>query len=252
MSEKFNPRELEFDVKHCEPEEMCLECATSALSYSPAGIALRSMEPRFGTWMWEDRERMKQFLPDTDPLMHGPNQAQTVALPMIEFQNAFGYRRFSRAEAKLLYLTHVFHDAHEGVWAQRLGMSHDIAKPQKTRENDILELALNREIVSNILRVEPDHPLIEGMQNVMGDFDGQTFLGRAFTAIEYAGYCENGLRAWALRNHNDLDHQEREMCEQMGRVVVTADVPKLEKYAVEFPYIAMYLDRIRVAERQMR
>lgn len=240
--ETFNAKEIEncFDcTKH-----LCRVCTVEQFALTPDGRGLKDNPPRFSHFMWEDEKRFREFMgPDVDNFAHGPHQADTVALPMIEFQNASNRPHFSEEEARLLYFTHLVHDFHE----YRMG---DIALPDKTRESDIAELAVNREVVKAALNMTDDDPYLIGSQAIMGDFDGETFLGRAFKAGEYVGYLHTGLRAWAMREHSLLDDDERHQAYELGKAVLTKNTPVLVRYADEFPYVKHLLDNNYEAIRQ--
>lgn len=235
---EFNPKELEFCEGACEVPNVCLDCLVQNLDQRQEGQLLREkVGVRYGNWAWDDHQRMIQYIPDCDPVFHGIYQARNIALPMIERGH------FSRAEAKLLMIAHTLHDAHEGIWG-------DIPKPLKTRQNDEQELELNVEIVSSLINEPVDSEFMRDYRRVVGDLDGETHLGRAFSAGEQLGYFLTGIRAWSLRNHNALTEEERGKCEDMGRVVALSCVEKLAALE-EFPLCGDLLEQHAWALREM-
>lgn len=239
MSERYNAKELEFCTS-CEAD-LCMRCAIDKLKNSRYGRLLYNNPPRFGAWAWDNKARFREYMgPDIDPVMHGPHQAVNVALPMVELQNKGYFRRFTREEAKILFLAHILHDAHEGI-------SGDVPAPQKTLQSNLDELELNQTVVADILG---DSPFLPHLREVM-DPRSYSFVGRAFQAGELCGYFLTGLRAWALRNHADLSPEEREKCEDMGRVVILADVSKLAAYD-EYAFVNWLISGNRVAIEEVK
>lgn len=231
----FNPLELEF-CQDCETD-MCRNHAVELLKNSRYGELLAQNEPRFKDFWggkksrWDDIEKFKWLVGnDVDPLMHGAHQADTVALPMITMQNsAYQAQPFTRAEAKMLYLGNIFHDAHEGL-------TGDIAAPDKTAQTYEDELKINLEVVADILGFEPEDDFMRRYRGVVGDLNNWSFAGRAFNIGEKIGYFQTGLRVWAMRNHEDLSDSEKAAAEQMGREVCLACIPAIQRAAHEFIY----------------
>lgn len=177
---------------------------------------------RYGNWAWDDQNRMREFLPDTDPWLHGIYQAQEIAIPFIESEG------FSEKEARLLLTANVYHDMHEHIVG-------DIPKPLKTKESDAEELEINLQVVREILELNEGHPFIQDYRSVMGDLEGWSRVGRAFTAIEQCGYFNTGMNAWFLRNDPELTPEEQAKCEDMGRIVALSCVSKMQASEFEYP-----------------
>lgn len=242
MSE-FNPKSLEYcDTLDCDTFGMCIDCVVRRLENSYEGRLLAWNPPRYAKWVWEDKDRFKQFMgPDVDPFGHGPHQARAVAIPMVELQNMTpGYRPFTKDEAKMLVLGHTLHDAHEGL-------TGDVAYPDKTAQTYEDELKVNLETIRTVLGLPNEDPFIASYRAVVGDLESWSFAGRAFAAGEYCGYFLTGMRAWAMRGHSGLDPNEAALCEDMGREVVSSARRKLESNAHEFAFCQYLLDAHKVA-----
>lgn len=241
---EFNVQQVEF-CGDCHGD-LCKTCAIDMLAESNYGQLLReNVGARYKMWAWTDQRHFIEVMgPDVDPVLHGAHQAETVVKPFVEFQNISNRPHFTYEEANLLYVTNLLHDAHEGL-------TGDIPKPQKTPESDAEELRVNRQVVSDLMGWHPGHPLLEGMQQVMGDVNGTTRIGRAFEAIERCGYLQTGLRAWSMRNHAQLNFSERLRTVAMGRIVSLDSASHLEKYANEFPYVDHLLSTSAPARQEM-
>lgn len=242
--EKFNVQQIEF-CGDCHGD-LCKTCAIDMLAESNYGQLLReNVGARYKMWAWSDQARFIEVMgPDVDPVLHGAHQAETVVKPFVEFQNVSDRPHFTYEEANLLYITNLLHDAHEGL-------TGDIPKPDKTPESDAQELRINRQVVSELMGWRNGHPLLEGMQQIMGDVAGTTRIGRAFEAIERAGYLQTGLRAWSMRNHSQLNFSERFRTVAMGRIVSLDSAAHLLKYANEFPYVDHLLSTNAPALQEM-
>lgn len=241
--ERYNVNQIEF-CDDCR-DDVCRPCATDIMENSEYGRLLREkVQARYSNWWWPDLERFKELMgPDVDPVLHGPHQAEMVVKPFVEFQNLTD-DPFEYTEANLLYITNLFHDAHEGV-------TGDIPKPLKTPESDAEELRVNKNVVMDLMAWPEDHYLLQGMQQIMGDVGGTTRLGRAFEAIERCGYLQTGLRAWSMRHHDNLSYQEKFQSMQMGRIVSLDSTAHLLNFAGEFPYVEYLLNTSAPARQEM-
>lgn len=244
---EYQPGEVQYCL-NCETD-YCGDCIQSTMERSYEGRLLAAMEPRFNAFMWEDVEKFKKYMgDDVDPVKHGIYQATHVALPFIEHQNSMPwFKSFTQEEAKMLYLANVAHDWHEGLEALNRGATTDVEAPKKTDEIYEAELELNLEVVKSIL-----HPTDEWLQSyraVVGDLKGWSHAGRAFNCIERCGYFLTGMKAWSMRNHEDLDDDERLKCREMGHATMTFNLPVLDEYSREFAYPGFLL---RVNESVIR
>lgn len=242
--ERYNVKEVEF-CEGCNVD-LCGPCAFNALRDSRYGDMLKNNPPRFGRWAFEDNQRFIKLLGhDVDPLKHGLHQAYEVAIPFIEAQNNSPWHKpFTPAEAKILFLGNILHDAHEGV-------TGDVALPDKTLASDMEEQLINMTVVAEILGLSQDDPFLKHYESVVWDLEGWSHAGRAFKAIEAVGYVETGLKAWAARNHADLDDDERAKVADMGHAVLTLDTPLLTPYIGEFVYVANVYHRAKTQLDQL-
>lgn len=250
----FNPNELKYDTSEtCDPSEQCIDCIIRSMRNSYEGRLLASNQPRYEDFWggkkstWEDLERFKRFMGnDVDPVLHGPHQAEFVAIPMITAQNAAAnYQPFTREEGKLLVIAHCFHDLHEGL-------TGDIAYPDKTNQTYEDELEVNLECVQKVMFLPADDDFLRRYRGVVGDLEGWSFAGRAFSAGEWCGYFLTGLRAWSMRKHMDLSDDERQAAEIMGREVTLSIIKKVAQAADEFVYCRELLDRSAYALEEMQ
>jgi hypothetical protein len=232
--EKYSTQELKYcaDCTH----DYCSDCVVSLLNQSEYGRLLQEMPPRFAYFAWDDADRFKAYLGnDVDPFKHGEYQAEHVAIPFIEHQNSSPWHQpFSRAEAKMLVIGNVLHDAHEGICG-------DVALPEKDDDVYEAELRTNLEVVSELMGLQHNSDFMKSYRAIVGDLKGWSHAGRAFNAIERCGYFLTGVKAWSLRNHSELDYEEQMKCREMGHAVITNNVPVLAEYSREFAYPAELL-----------
>lgn len=206
----------------------CLECGQEEIADSPAGRLLGAIGVRYSAFAWDDQEKFKRYLgDDVDPVVHGYYQAVNVAIPFVKAQNEGRNRSFTYDEAKDLVLANLYHDVHEAY-------TGDIPYPDKTRESDEAELKVSYSTLAELGM----HPNLNGRINrVMGDFDGETFVGRAFNLVEHIGYLETGLKAWNLRDCPTLTQDEKDRSREMGLKVVASAIPKITDYKWTHSYV---------------
>lgn len=243
--EKYNVQEVRF-CEGCEAD-LCEACAFNSLVNSRYGDLLINNPPRFGRWAFADRQRFIDLIgDDVDPLRHGLYQANSVAVPFINAQNSLPWREhLTRDEAKMLYIGNILHDAHEGL-------TGDIPLPDKTLDSDRREQSINLAVIAEILGPAATDDFLHRYESVVWDLEGWSRAGRAFKAIELVGYVETGLRAWAARNHADLDDDERASVADMGQTVLELDTPLLVPFLMEFTYVQNVYDRATAALKQMK
>lgn len=219
----------------------CAPCVIEDFQQLPEYHLLQANDPRYGKWLWDNKQKFREwFGDDVDPVEHGRHQAEHIAIPLIEYQNREGGQMFTDREAKLLVLTNLVHDYHEGI-------TGDLPAPDKTEDFHKMELRANQEIISKFM----DGFLVMDIEKVMGDFEGKTFVGRAFNAVENLGYFETGIKAWLFKDHPALSVEERGKCYAMGNQVISASVEALEPYRNEFPYVDKVLWDCRKIVREV-
>ena len=229
-----------FECQNCE-QAPCVPCVQTEFSQLPEHTLLEANDPRYGNWLWENKEKFREwFGDDVDPVEHGRHQAEHIAIPLIEYQNREGGQMFTDREAKLLVLTNLVHDYHEGI-------TGDLPAPDKTEDFHKMELRANQEIISKFM----DGFLVMDIEKVMGDFDNKTFVGRAFNAVENLGYLETGLKAWYVRNHPALTLEEAGKSFAMGSTVIKGAYKSLQPYREEFPYVDHVIFTHRGAMREL-
>lgn len=217
-----------------------MECGQDDIEASPAGRLLGAIGVRYSAFAWDDQEKFKRYLgDDVDPVKHGYYQAINVAIPLVRSQNLGTRRSFTYDEAKDLVLTNLYHDVHEAY-------TGDIPYPDKTRESDLAELRVSRDTLAE-LGIHP--ALNQRVNRTMGDFDGETFVGGAFSLGEHIGYLETGLKAWALRESPMLTSEEKERSRDMGIKVVSSAIPKVVeekwRYSYSVDTLMKYTPQIR-------
>ena len=246
--ENFNPSQEMYCQSDCEIASKCLDCVQQDMAASKEGVLLANNPPRYAKWHFEDVGLFRVVMgEDVDPLLHGIYQAKNVALPMIEMQNQMDgrrRRRFSKEEAKLLLLTHVLHDYHEGI-------TGDIAADDKTSDINRNELRVNQQLVARLYNLEADHPFLLKMWETMDetgfDENGDSFVNRAFHAGEQCGYFLTGIKAWSLREHKSLTSEEQAKCKDMGIKVASAAARHLLDNMSDFKYCDYLLGAHAVA-----
>lgn len=241
MEKQFSPKSLE-SCFGCGAH-MCMGCAQESIERSPAGLKLAEIGVRYSRFAWDDTDKFKKYLgDDVDPVKHGLHQAREVAIPLITAQNTSTKTRFTYKQARALVLTNVYHDAHEGY-------TGDVPYPDKTIESDMAELEVNQRVVKEL---GASAVLLGEMRGIMGDFKQQTFLGKAFNAVENIGYLETGLKAWELRMHPQLTHEEQAKAYSMGLNVVPGAADRVVQARWMFPYAHQVLMENSHAIREVR
>jgi len=239
---EYSPKEQQY-CTGCE-KDLCVGCVQETIALSYEGRLLKSNKPRYEAFHWEDLDRFRAYLgDDVDPLKHGMYQAKEIAIPFIEFQNTFdGYTDFTQEQAKMLIIGNVLHDLHEGI-------TGDIPEPDKNHQTAVDELEVNLECVKNVLH--PSKEWLEAYRAVVGDIEGWSFAGRAFNAIERCGYFLSGVKAWNLRNHNELDDDEKAQSRAMGFGCIERQAPHLLELGKEFAYCWWLIKANETAVKQV-
>ncbi len=182
---------------------------------------LAANPPRFFRYVWDDVEKFKEkFGPDVDPVQHGPYQARTIAIPMIEAQRqADNLPQLSAFEEAHFVALHVVHDDHEGI-------TGDTDKLDRTIEMEHAEFVEWKRIITEIHGEAKTAEFIS-MAVLFMHGDGG-FKADFWEASEVLGYYESGVRAWLLGDEDGLTDTERKKALTMGYWVVAHNLRTLE------------------------
>lgn len=240
MGIEFSPEQLE-GCQGCDLSR-CLGCSQREIESSDMGDLLGAIGVRYSKFAWKNQRKFKNYLgDDVDPVKHGAYQAKHVAIPLIEAQNNSDKRHFTFDEAKDLVLANVYHDVHEGL-------TGDIPQPEKTRESDIAEMAINKKVLEEL---GVHSVLAYKMHQILSDHEGETFTGRAHQLVENLGYLATGLRAWQIRDFPVLNGEERKSCREMGLQVAPSAANRVLGFTDEFAYAGQFLEENNSRLRSM-
>ncbi len=146
--------------------------------------------------------------------------------------------RFTPEERLLLCIGAVEHDWGEAIVG-------DIPQPLKTDAHEKKEKIALQSIISEFCSSEPFCDLQPFMHEAMDRvvFSRETKEGRAFHAIEQAGYIRTGLNAWERRGHKDENVASR--LTELASKCIPSHLPSLQKYAEDYPPIHHFLSHPR-------
>jgi len=200
------------------------------------GQELAKLEPRFSTYYWDDIEKFEEmFGPDVDPVQHGPYQARTVSMPLLDAQrSATEFPQVDAVTEQHFIAHHVQHDDHEGEFARLKGMKSDVPHRDKTDETKIDELNLWFRIHSELFGSITS----QAHFGYVSEFErGDTWLSQLWDISERIGYMETGVRALELAYDTEgLTTKEREICKYMGRRVVGRHYPIISDHRDTIAY----------------
>lgn len=142
---------------------------------------------------------------------------------------------FSRSDQERLLFTATVHD-----WAESI--VGDIPYNQKTDADEAKELVILEGLIQAILgnrRTNGDlKSLTEDVLETLKDKQSKT--GKAFNAIERAGYVRTGIRAW--QQIDRVDDPLADNFYHLGKRVITANTSHLRSYAQIYPPMMTFLN----------
>jgi hypothetical protein len=214
---------------------------------SEYGLSLASLEPRFSAYWWEDMAKFQEmFGPDVDPVQHGPYQARTVAIPLLDAQKKEQNLRQIEYRIQHHFVAHhVQHDDHEGEFARIKGMKSDVPHRSKTTALKAEELALwfkiNNELFGTAT-ARTQNRFVEEFET------GTSWLATLWDVSERIGYMETGHRALQLAFETDgLTNGERAICRNMGRRVVGRHYPIIDRSRDTIAYASSAISQTTVS-----
>lgn len=203
------------------------------------GRELASLQPRYSSYYWEDLEKFQEmFGPDVDPVQHGPYQARSVAIPLLDEQRrAQDLPQIDELVEQHFVAHHVQHDDHEGEFALLKKMKSDIPHRQKTAEIAAEELSLWFDIHTELFGEAPS----KSHFGYVREFESSdTWLSKLWEISERMGYMETGVRAVELAFETEgLTAAERSACREMGKKVVGRHFPIIEEVRDSIAYASI-------------
>lgn len=200
---------------------------------TPAAYLLADMQPRFAGngYVWDDQAKFREYMGmDVDPLQHGPYQARTVGIPMVEAQAGTNSPRpISKAQARLFVAHHVQHDDHEGLYAQSRNMTHDVAVNHKTTDSEAEEYSMWINLQLSLFDQREVNEHIEAIDTFANPQAPDSFQKRFWNIGERIGYLFSALRAWDVAcNVDDLTPLERRQVQRMAVEVTGRHLSMIE------------------------
>lgn len=200
---------------------------------------LINMRPRYSGHIRCPDERFVEIMgPDVNPFLHGPFQAETIALPMLRSQKAAtGLRQLPRPLGDPFIAHHIQHDDHEGLYAQHTKTNADIAAHDKTDSIHDQEFQLWCSIHQELF---PDtfadhYSLIEKFE---GNSSKEEFPALFWRISEHAGYLATGFQAAHMANNSeDLSDAERAMCRSLAADVRRRQTGELEQARSQIAWV---------------
>ncbi len=225
---------------HVYGETHSIDSVRQPFLNSPYYESISALRPRFETVAWtQDDEKFTELQgPDVNPVEHGPYQARTVAIPMIDAQNNSDAQfRPTNEGAEHFVAYHVQHDDHEGVYAQKHHMNHDVPLTQKTTESEQEEhnlwLKINDELFTNS----------KTMAYYVEQFEfSKGFLRNFWNISERIGYVSTGIQALHLaEEEKSLSKNERENAYTMARLVIGRSLGVIESQRQNITYADQFV-----------
>lgn len=205
-----------------------------------AADLLNGMDPRFkdNGYVWDDPEKFIEHMGmDVQPLQHGPYQSRTVAIPMVEAQaDVSSPQSLSQDFAERFIAHHVQHDDHEGLFAQRLGMTHDKGFNKKSELDEAEEYALWTQLQNEIFG-ETAQQHIEAIAGFAPPNCPDSFERKFWNISERIGYLMTALRAWDVASNVDyLKPVERRKSQRLALEVTNRHLSIVEAVRGEIVY----------------
>ncbi len=192
------------------------------LQNSVHGVNLANLKPRFSFYWqkyWPDFAKFAELYgPDVDPVQHGPYQARTIAIPMVDAQRSAGLSGLSGRTGEAFVAHTVQHDDHEGTEAKNRGSDRDRQYIDRTAQHEHDEFELWKDIHRELFGEEASRTQIWHATRFE---HGNGFAGTLFGTKEFIGYLATGIQSIhiAMEEPALLDI-EREGAWEMGRRVV--------------------------------
>ena len=141
-------------------------------------------------------------------------------------------KSFSKQEQELLLFTSIVHD-----WAEPV--VGDIMRYVKTKEDDVRELKLLRNVLVEVLGTTIDMEIVQKACAILRNKESK--LGRAFNTIETLGYFETAIRAWEQSHKVNGDLKLR--LKWLTSNVLLIDVSKLIKLSPRYKSVQIFMNK---------
>jgi len=153
-----------------------------------------------------------------------------LARNFLDYPSAGPDTEFSEQEKEDILLTAIVHD-----WAE--AVTTDKPYDLKTKKDEEDELSAFKEMLKDGFKDKENAFVFPRIQQVLENVisDQTSKLGKAFNAIERAGYLRTGLRAWEVRNQPNEELQNG--LQWLTNNVLTNQIPKMIEYSKTYPAI---------------
>lgn len=197
--------------------------------------------PRFETFAWDDVDKFRHlFGDDIDPMQHGPYQARTVAIPLVEMQLEIGdddqsqNLSMSIDEAHSFVAYHVSHDDHEGLVG-------DTPLPEKTVKSEDDDFLIWADMFNEIYQPQDTDEFVAlARKFAVKNFDQR--LGLLWDVSERIGYVSTALQAYRLAtNSSGLTDHERNSAMIMAQNVSGGSLAIIEDARASIPYADKFI-----------
>lgn len=196
------------------------------IQQTPYWTSLVGLEPRYSRFhsgRIDPAEFIELMGHDVVPQLHGPYQARTIAIPLIEAQQECGHpeEALSRELFQSFVAYHVLHDDHEGEEARLRGDNADLPHPLKTAETEAAEFTIWTTIHQELF-----------LQNATSEIAKikEITAHKTWDISERLGYLATGLQAAHVARHNtEISDSSRKVFRQLARGVVERQVPVIEQ-----------------------
>lgn len=206
-------------------ENHTFESLRKPIQDTPYWTELTKLLPRFHAFHQEkiDPALFTELMGyDVVPEKHGPFQARTVAIPLIQAQQESNLDDVFSPELNDSFVAyHVIHDDHEGEEARLRGASADLAHPLKNTQTEAHEFNIWSTIHQKLF---PQHAAneIEKVKTILAT--------EAWNVSERIGYIATALQAAHVARHTpNLSPQERSVFTQLSRTVIGRQIDAIEQ-----------------------
>lgn len=189
---------------------------------------LAAMPPRWKDFHWVDQAKFIDYMgPDVDPIQHGPYQARTVAIPMVEAQIAQPDKPQLADEAAHHFVAYtVIHDDHEGLVPDC--EDGDRALTSKTLLTEAQEMNIWQGLFHEVY--QPVNKTFASQVQIMTDHTSSAFEHTFWDVSERIGYVYTGFQAFRVAYESEcIDDLERVQALAMARQGVGKSLAVVER-----------------------
>lgn len=214
--------------------------------------SLANMEPRFGHYSWDDKAKFLEYYgQDVDPMQHGPYQARTVGIPMLDAQRDDpnnDSKQVSRSFSHHFIAHHVQHDDHEGEFMRLRNEQNNTAEKgdvpyfKKDENEEIDEFNVWCDVQKSIFGLEVFSRHLSNINDFANPTSPELFYKRFWDASEAIGYLFTSLQSWHIANNvSEISPEERRNSERLALEVSGRHHQRLERVRREIVFADMVL-----------